>query len=490
MATDTQQNEDVIEIKDIGAIEYAQIPIKKSGFIVLRGDHGKGKSTALNAVRAALGGKTDRLPVRDNCKRGTISIGSAVLSVTAGQSRKKGMDELVVESIESDFDISKLVDPGILDKEKADSHRLKQLVHVAGVEANPSDYYELAGGKESFDALAIDTDTNDPILLADRVKRAFEKESREFSKLSETCEANAKAKEELAKDCEILEPVDVEELRTKYDQASEELTKLVTIQQQAEDNRERIEQAKQKIQEIESKHSVSVDDAKKDLDVKKSILKGITEKIQQLEKEQDEMIVEVRAAEEKHQTAERYEESLKTLRETVESTVSESPTDAQLQNALEAKTQAMHAIERAGSQNTAFEYQQKYRKEKEYAKIHRKKAESLRDKAKSVEGVLTSLIPDGPLRVEGGRLVLETDRSKHELYGDLSDGERWNVAIDIAANFLSKVDKPQRMLVIPQPAYEGMRPSLRPEIEKKLNDVGVKILTAIVDDGELRVEAS
>ncbi len=59
-----------IEITDIQAIEHVSIPVPESGgVVVLKGNQGTGKSTALQAVQALAGRKADSLSIRDGAKR-------------------------------------------------------------------------------------------------------------------------------------------------------------------------------------------------------------------------------------------------------------------------------------------------------------------------------------------------------------------------------------------------------------------------------------
>ena len=117
------------------------------------------------------------------------------------------------------------------------------------------------------------------------------------------------------------------------------------------------------------------------------------------------------------------------------------------------------------------------------AESARSASKAIRNAAKGTDDVLSSLIPQGPLRVEDGRLVVSSDRSESELFAELSDGERWTIAIDLAANQLDA----DGLLVIPQPAYEGLTESIREMINSHAKERKVTIITAEAVDGPLEV---
>jgi hypothetical protein len=116
-------------------------------------------------------------------------------------------------------------------------------------------------------------------------------------------------------------------------------------------------------------------------------------------------------------------------------------------------------------------------------------AQRLRDAAKDTMNVLTDSIKtlhECPLHVqlsEDGdpRLALETDRSEHEFFDDLSDGERWAIVVGIAAGS-------NRLFTLPQAAYGELSPSTRAHIHALAQQYGCYILTAVAEDCPLHGE--
>ena len=87
------------------------------------------------------------------------------------------------------------------------------------------------------------------------------------------------------------------------------------------------------------------------------------------------------------------------------------------------------------------------------------------------------------LRVESGRLVTDTARGV-TFYSELSMGERWRIALDLAADQVGEGG----IIVVPQEAYESLDPQARDAIHKHAVARRVVVLTAEATDGGLRAE--
>ena len=110
------------------------------------------------------------------------------------------------------------------------------------------------------------------------------------------------------------------------------------------------------------------------------------------------------------------------------------------------------------------------------AKEYAEEAKDLREKAKQTDEVLSEIvadIPACPLRVIDGRLVTNTKRGA-TFYSDLSAGERWRIALDIAIQAVGTGG----LLVIPQEAWEGLDPANRAAIDAQAKSAKVVVLTA------------
>ena len=118
--------------------------------------------------------------------------------------------------------------------------------------------------------------------------------------------------------------------------------------------------------------------------------------------------------------------------------------------------------------------------------VHEVEAELFRDAAKATDEVLSQIIQNAgvDLRVEAVaqriRLVTDTDRGVTP-FGELSPGERWRLALDIAAEAVGERGE----ITIPQDAWEAMDPANKAAIASHVQELGIIVYTAEATDGPL-----
>jgi hypothetical protein len=111
---------------------------------------------------------------------------------------------------------------------------------------------------------------------------------------------------------------------------------------------------------------------------------------------------------------------------------------------------------------------------------------ALREAAKGIDTVLSEAVAKtgSPLKVEAGRLYVDS-RGEKKLFAELSDGERWLLALDIAIDALG--DK--GFIGIPQWAWGELQPANKKAIAKRLRDRGVcGYAIQATDDEEFNAE--
>jgi len=101
------------------------------------------------------------------------------------------------------------------------------------------------------------------------------------------------------------------------------------------------------------------------------------------------------------------------------------------------------------------------------------RGESLRKDAETVDTALASLVACPDLSVVDGRLVTETVRGITP-FGELSEGERWALALRIAAEQVGE----HGLIVVPQEAWEGLDADNRTAIDTLARELRVVVLTA------------
>jgi hypothetical protein len=154
------------------------------------------------------------------------------------------------------------------------------------------------------------------------------------------------------------------------------------------------------------------------------------------------------------------------------------PSDEEMAQATAAEATAAARMERGHRVREAMSQEQKAASYRTQAEKLEQKAARYRDAAKATDEVLSLSIDCEHLRVESdgdnARLVTDTARGPSVAYHELSEGERWKVAIDIGADEVGKGG----LLVISQVGWEGIDGRNRRAIHEHAVRREVYILTA------------
>ncbi len=486
-----------IEVNDVCAVEHLSIPIPEGGgVVVLRGANGTGKSSTLRAVeRLATGNKNISLTARDGVARGEISGCGVTLRVSRSITRT---GELECESLDGKLSVAELVDPGLKGESEADAKRIRALVQLAGVKPdvslfsmlldNPAEFEEIVKGK--------DLKTDDVLVLADKIKRAIEEAARksegvanvEKSKAAACREASAGINTNVETDDGILHGMLEDAIRRQQD--------LTSKSNEANRRNAEILEARQKIVAATTPKSgeqfVSVGEARQRETYSHNSYSDASAKVEQLERDLQSARHEMERCLDRWEEAKRDQGRVERFHETIaelESVVSAGeltgPTEQELSESSDAVENCRASIDLGVLARRAIEQLEKSKKHATAESDALSKAESLREAAKRVDDVLSEQIASlgVALQVKAGRLVTNTRRGS-TLYADLSEGERWKIALDIAIEAVG----PEGMLYIPQPAYEALDPENRQLIIDRVTGQGVVILTAEATDGPLRAE--
>lgn len=482
-----------IELTEIGPIQHLVIPIpEKGGLCVLRGANGVGKSRALDAVQSLATGK-GRVDARDGAVRGSVEWGSARMTV-AKSTRRQG--ELEVTTLEGRLNVADLVDPGIADEEKADAKRIKALVSLSGVAADATLFTKLAGDLAEFDSIVKPESLEglDLIQMAGRVKRDFESAARHAESHADHAEGRARSCREAGEGVDLTAESDPTKLQAELEAAIRAESTLRAKRDAADKAILAGAVAKREIAKAEGETLVDVESARLALvqaeDSEKAAHEELAEARSRLRVAEEKLAGANRAAAQALtalKTAEKQAATVATWRESIAKAEGVTPiTPAQIAEASARVTKAREAVEAGALIRDA---QAKAAESKNHllnAAGARKKAQALRDAAHGTDDVLSQVVAQSgvPLRVQAGRLVLDTDRGRGELYADLSHGERWRVALDIAIAAVGKGG----LLTIPQTAWEGLDGPNRMAIAEQIREAGVIALTAECAEGDIRAE--
>lgn len=412
-----------IQITNLGPIRQASIPyLPDGGIVVLRGPQGVGKSITLDALQSAATGK-GKAPLRDKAGKGEVKAFGVTMKLGARTTRS-GEPEVV--SIEGKLSVADVVDPGIADPAAADAKRIKALVQLAGGEADSDLFINLFGGDIDLLSAIVrggaDEET-DLILMAEKIKRDCEKAARDEEKAADSASGRAAALKQTAEGVDTAAETDSEKLQAG----------LVAAMQA----------------ESEAKAA------------RNAYLRAC------------ELAETSRAELAKHEGA---NESLADVAHTRNQAISEADAAQRAVEELEAKLKA--ARETRDAKEAAVKLAD--------AEKHASAAKTLRTIASKTDDVLSAQVAKlgTPLRVEAGRLLLDTERGP-TYFGDLSDGQRWKLALDVAIDAIGE----HGLIVIPQWAWGELQPANRKAIAERLKERSVLAYTAEATDGE-GIEAS
>lgn len=503
----------VLEITDIGPIEHLAIPCPdEGGIVVLSGRNGAGKTTALNAVDSIVSGNTTVTP-RDGCSRGEIDAFGATLRVGKRSSRS---GELEVTSLDGRLSPAQLVDPGLKSADAADAVRIKALLQLAGAKPQVSDFFSLVGTQEQFEQAVPESlaDIDDVVTLAAKIKRSLEAEARRREATAENEAGKAAAYRKGIEDLDLSSVPDAAELNQRLESAIRHESTLTEQALMASRLRAEAADARAKLSETEhlpADLSDTIAEAETALKSANAILTGRKEMVDQAkaalaqaEAALEDAEREFRVSSERQASAalrlaelnerqqseteqrERYDAAVAGWKASIEAAeAAECPTVDEIEAAENAVKVAREAIEQAAVMRRAVEQAAKADEHDATAKSLVKQATALRDAAKGTDDILSDLVGrcGTPLIVRGGRLYLETRRGLTE-FRELSHGERWKVAIDVALQAFPADAEHTPILTIPQEAWEGLDPPNRAVIAEHARDRHVLILTAECSDAD------
>ena len=497
-----------LKITDAGPIKELLLQLQEGGGVTLFvGRNGSGKSVALQAVDHLIGGPSKKPPVRDHAKRAEIDGFGAVLRVGA-TTRRTG--EVDVVSLEGRFDVTDLYDPGIANSEAADARRIKALVQLAGGAADHTVFHRLAKDQAEFDAIVgpETIDTDDLVTMAARVKRDFDKAALQSEREAVNLQAQVKAARDATEGVDTSLESDAEKLTEDYEQALQERTRLKSEAEHREAIRSRSLAAKEKLDSaVASQSGPTVEEAAKLMREALDAHSAKAEEVRTAEKSVREAELALQravdaldyrkqaadAAKQHHQTtidahraAIAREETLAKWRAQIAESANVVPVSAdELEAAEQAVSLANAAKERGVLIRKAIQDLARATQAEVQAKSLSATAQRLREAAKATDDILSDAVKSDTLRVSGGRLVLDTDRGKDIPFAELSDGERWRIALCEAAKHVGEGG----LIVLPQQAWDAQDPDNQILIHTLAKQLKVHVLSGKRDRGELRAEA-
>lgn len=480
-----------LKIKNIGPIETLTLPVpSEGGVVILKGRNGAGKTKALEATQALISG-SGSLSVRDRQLAGAVEGFGA--KITVGRSTRR-TGELECLSLEGKLDIAALVDPGMKDPAAADARRIKALIVLSGAKADKSAFVDIIGNEEDFEAIVSKsaTETDDPVDMAAKVKRDIEKAARKAEDDSEKANGHAQGMLQSIDGVDLAQECAAEVLQGALEAAIEEHSGLKK-QAEAFDRtalaQERARESLLKAQEAYQGPSYEeATDAYHNAETATTRAEEAVEdaaiKLRHLQAELERHKHALDQADTTRFAALQHKNAIEAWQAQIEeqSAIEDVPV-SQIAEAADAVTKARERVEVGAKVREAKKLQVEAQTHAKRATSLAKYAARLREAAKACDEALSKAVASDLLRVEGGRLVLDTERGA-TLFSDLSHGQRWKIAIDLAAERVGVGG----LIVVEQEAWESLDPANRQFVAEHAQRRKVAIITAEATEGELRAE--
>ncbi len=486
---------ETIDITNPGPIEGVfSIDLSKGpGAYEFRGARGTGKTTCISSIDWLAGHKVD-VTLHDGAISGKVEGFGAVAPI-GGRKRRKGVFELDTIDAEK-FSLTDLIDPPGKTPEVRDAHAIKALAVLSEAEADVKLYYDLAGGQAAFDALGI-AETNDPVLLATRVKSAFDKAGTQSARTAEAEVGHAIPLEHVPDDLDMEQSSNLTELGRVRDTARDDRMCRIASRDNGIAKENAIAAAAGRLQQVRDEYSgptvLDAADTQRTSIAREVEVGSRVEKLtRELEQARDALAARKTnsvAVGLEYEAAKSHAAAVEELQTIASQTVT-YPEESVI-------TEFNRAVERA---TTAYDMGVRIRDVKqnqEKAKVHREAAqkaekgmEEARNKAGQVFDVLARSLHTQHLEifsVDGNpRLFVKHPRrgkTAFDRVNGLSDGERVDFTL---RELLPHIASPG-VLPIPQRIWQDLQPTDRTNLHKLAVDKGLFIFGAQVDDGDLRI---
>lgn len=484
-----------ISVTDAGPIEGTfSIDLSPGpGAYELLGARGTGKSTIISSIDWLAGHKVD-VTLHDGALSGKVE-GFGVVAPIGGRKRRKG--DLEADTIDAEkFSLTDILDPQGKTPEVRDAMRIKALAAMSDTTADPSLYHELCGGQAAFDAIGIDV-PDDPVLLATRIKRAFDMLALAAQRTAEAEAKHAVPLEYVPDDLDMSQSSDLAELGAIRDDVRNGHQLMVSDRENGQQKEREIAQAADRLAKVQSEYNgPSIQESH--AAIKSTIGKEAAAKkrVEELKRELEKALATVEACRTEYHAASTTCEAAKSHAAAVE----ELQTVASQEVAYPREAAIAEARETVKAATVAYDQGVRIRDVKRnqgHAKAHReaaghaeKEAAAARNKASEVFDILARSLHTTHLEIKSvdgsPRLFVKhptRGRCAFDQVNGLSDGERVDYTL---RELLPHIESPG-LLPIPQRVWQDLQPADRIRLHELAVEKNLFLFGAQVDDGELRV---
>lgn len=471
-----------VEVSNLGPIGALSIKFEGPGVHVVTAPNGAGKSLLLDAVGKLAAG-SGKAPLKDGAKRGHVEGFGARLTLGA-TTRHHG--ECEVSHLEGRFDISELVDPGVASPDAADRRRIKALVSLTGVKPDIKMFEEVIGSElVKTHASTATLTTDDLVDQAAKLKRDFERKALEQEDLAKKELAKGLGLEEAIHSIDRSQECDSATLQEGLEAALNRQSTLAERDKHATAHRQRLLEARRKLDvaqgsytgpsvaEAASRVSVAQDEAAH----ADTVVENLHRQLAQAEQVRDRAYTSLGPVKAALQAAKEYAALVAQCEETLSADTVLPVEPDEMEAAVLQVANARKAVEQGAVIRKANEQALQVGEHKARSSAATAAAECLRTCAKQTDDVLSSAIQCERIRVESvdgvARLVVDHPvRGPGSPFHELSEGEKWRIAIDIAADRVGE----QGLIVLRQEAWEALDCNARECIHRHAVERSVYVL--------------
>ena len=475
-----------IQIENCGPVEKIAIPIPEhGGIVVLRGRNEAGKTKTLETIHRLMGDGSAKIQKRDGSVLPGVAEGLGVRVTFGSSTRTRG--ELEAVALQGRLDLSDLIQPPLKSSDAADRVRIKTLLRLMGVQADPAVFNDLFSGRMEMEAI-LEVDTlreTDLVEMARRAKADLERAARAQESAADVERGHAETCREMVGEADLDAPCDARWLQEVHSRAIGTLAGLLSTREHAQKTRAAAEQAREmKDRHLADYHGPSVQDAaKRERELRKDV--------ERLRRELASAERNLAAADAERKAAEKHAEMLLAWDATIERAAAiEDVTDAEIAAAEQALQAAQDAMAAGETIRKAREQAQKEARHRESEKQHRSRADALRDRARAIDGILSELIQCPGLTVRDGRIFTIDERRDRDVpFAERSMGWRSRFAVDVALPYLRNLAGDRLgLMTVSQEIWQGLDPGNRRALADHCRQNRVVLVTAEAADGDLRAE--
>lgn len=485
-------NGSTVVVENARAVEYFELDLSAGpGVYELRGTRGLGKSTVLDAIDF-LAGRRVTMTVTDGKQAGSVR-GFGVVAPIGARKRRRG--DLEISALDAEkFSLDDIVSPAIKDPVAADALRIKALVSLRRVEAEPADYYELFGGRMRLEALIAPDKlaTDDPVLLASRIKDAVEAQARQSQARSANERQHAEGYRLQAEGADLSQASDPAELRAALTGAlnAENALRAKRARHMAEETARVAAVESLRVERAEyagpsaARATEKAEATRAEITAASDRISELREALRAEEAQLKLLESELRGDEQAEKTAKAHERLCAQWEAMAAAPVTPDVADGELSGAAAAVEAAQLAMEGAVRVRDALAALESARKHKRDAEAAETEVERYRALAAGVFDVLSRLVkcPDISIESVNGfpRCVVRHKRRGRTLYCELSDGERVISALNAILDCLGT----PALLPVGQRLWQDLPPADRDRLDTYAATHEVYLIGAQVTDDE------